>query len=116
MERIEDSCTPVLQAPLDELQAERMADAFRVVGDAARLRILSLIASKEPEESWVGELTIALGLSQPTVSHHLRVLYEAGLIEREARGNRTYYTLDCAQIELLHGSLAPRKKRPAPSK
>jgi ArsR family transcriptional regulator len=110
VERIEDCCSPVLDGFLDELQAERMADAFRVVGDAARLRILSLIASKEPEESWVGELTEALGLSQPTISHHLRVLHEAGLIEREARGNRTYYTLDCAQIELLHGSLAPRKK------
>ena len=114
VERIEDCCTePVLQAPLDELQAERMADAFRVVADAARLRILSLIASKEPEESWVGELTEALGLSQPTVSHHLRVLLEAGLIEREARGNRTYYGLACDQIELLHRSLAPKKDRAA---
>ncbi len=107
---VEDCCQqPVLQAPLDELQAERMADAFRVVGDAARLRILSLISSKDPEESWVGELTDALGLSQPTVSHHLRVLLDAGLIEREARGNRTYYSLACDQIELLHRSLAPKK-------
>jgi ArsR family transcriptional regulator len=107
---VEECCQqPVLQAPLDELQAERMADAFRVVGDAARLRILSLISSKDPEESWVGELTEALGLSQPTVSHHLRVLLDAGLIEREARGNRTYYSLACDQIELLHRSLAPKK-------
>ena len=111
VERIEDCCEPVLQAPLGELQAERMADAFRVVGDAARLRILSLIASKDPEESWVGELTEALGLAQPTVSHHLRVLLEAGLIEREVRGNRTYYSLACDQIELLHRSLAPKKDR-----
>ncbi len=114
VERIEDCCQqPVLQAPLDELQAERMADAFRVVGDAARLRILSLIAGKDPEESWVGELTQALGLSQPTVSHHLRVLMDAGLLEREIRGNRTYYSLACDQIELLHRSLAPKKGRVA---
>lgn len=112
VERIEE-CEPVLQAPLAELQAERMADAFRVVGDAARLRILSLIASKDPEESWVGELTDALGLAQPTVSHHLRVLLEAGLLEREVRGNRTYYSLACDQIELLHRSLAPKKDRAA---
>ncbi len=112
VERIEACCQqPLLEAPLDGLQAERMADAFRVVGDAARLRILSLIASKEPEESWVGELTEALGLSQPTVSHHLRVLLDAGLLEREVRGNRTYYSLACDQIELLHQSLAPKKDR-----
>ncbi len=111
--RIEDCCPPepLLQAPLDELQAERVADAFRVVADSARLRILSLIASKDPEESWVGELTEALGLSQPTVSHHLRVLHDAGLIEREARGTRTYYSLACDQIDLLHKSLAPKKDR-----
>jgi len=110
VERIDDSCRrPLLELPLDELRAERMADAYRVVADAARLRILSVIASKDPEESWVGELTEALGLSQPTVSHHLRVLHDAGLIEREPRGNRTYYTLACDQLDLLRNSLAPRK-------
>ena len=110
VERIEDSCRlPLLELPLDELRAERMADAFRVVADSARLRILSVIASKDPEESWVGELTEALGLSQPTVSHHLRVLLDAGLIERQPRGNRTYYTLACEQLDLLRNSLAPRK-------
>jgi ArsR family transcriptional regulator len=110
IERIDECCQqPVLEGPLDELQAERMADAFRVVADSARLRILSVIASKDPEESWVGELTRELGLSQPTVSHHIRVLYEAGLIEREPRGNRTYYTLACDQLDLLRNSLAPRK-------
>jgi ArsR family transcriptional regulator len=110
VKRIEDSCRrPLLELPFDELRAERMADAFRVVADSARLRILSVIASKDPEESWVGELTEALGLSQPTVSHHLRVLHEAGLIERQPRGNRTYYTLACDQLDLLRNSLAPRK-------
>lgn len=110
VERIEECCRqPILHGPLDELQAERVADAFRVVADAARLRILSLIAGNDPEESWVGELTEALGLAQPTVSHHLRVLHEAGLIEREARGNRTYYRLVCDQIDLLRHSLAPKK-------
>jgi ArsR family transcriptional regulator len=110
VERIEDSCRrPLLELPLDELRAERVADAFRVVADSARLRILSVIASKEPEESWVGELTEALGLSQPTVSHHLRVLHEAGLLEREPRGNRTYYSLACDQLDLLRNSIAPRK-------
>ena len=58
----------------------------------------------------MGELTEALGLSQPTVSHHLRVLLEAGLIEREPRGNRTYYSLACDQLDLLRNSLAPKKE------
>src|ERR687895_1045502 len=111
VERIAESCArPLLERPLDEVRAERMADAFRVVADSARLRILSLIASKDPEESWVGELTAALGLSQPTVSHHLRVLHDAGLIEREPRGNRTYYSLACDQLDLLRNSLAPKKE------
>ena len=110
VERIEDCCGHgVLDGPLDEVGAERLADAFRVVADSARLRILSVISSKDPEESWVGELTQALGLSQPTVSHHLRVLHDAGLIEREVRGNRTYYSLACDQIDLLRESLAPKK-------
>lgn len=108
IEPVEDCCrSPVLHAPLEEIQAERIADAFRVVADSARLRILSLMANTEEEESWVGELTEALGLSQPTVSHHLRVLHDAGLIAREARGNRTYYSLVCEQVEILRSALEP---------
>lgn len=111
IERIELCCTQsVLDAALTEEHAERLADAFRIVADGARLRILSLIAANDPEESWVGEMTEALGLSQPTVSHHLRVLYEAGLLDREPRGNRTYYSLVCDQLDFLRDSLAPKKK------
>ena len=108
IEPVEDCCrNPVLHSPLEEMQAERIADAFRVVADAARLRILSLMANGENEESWVGELTEALGLSQPTVSHHLRVLHDAGLIERDVRGNRTYYKLVCEQVNILRNALDP---------
>ena len=108
IEPVEDCCrTPALHGPLDEKRADQLADAFRVVADPARLRILSLMANTETEESWVGELTQALGLSQPTVSHHLRVLHDAGLIEREARGNRTYYKMICEQVEILRSALAP---------
>ena len=108
IEPVEDCCrTPILHGPLDEERADQIAEAFRVVADPARLRILSLMANTEAEESWVGELTQALGLSQPTVSHHLRVLHDAGLIEREARGNRTYYKMICEQVEILRSALAP---------
>ncbi|MDQ4094792.1 MAG: metalloregulator ArsR/SmtB family transcription factor [Actinomycetota bacterium] len=108
IEPVEACCqNPVLHSPLEEVQAERIADAFRVVADAARLRILSLMANSDNDESWVGELTEALGLSQPTVSHHLRVLHDAGLIEREVRGNRTYYKLVSEQVNLLRSVLEP---------
>jgi len=63
----------------------------RVLADPARLRLLSLIQSQPAREACVCHLTDALGLSQPTVSHHLRVLYEAHLVDRERRGNWVYY-------------------------
>lgn len=114
IERIESCCTQsVLDAALTEERAERLADAFRIVADGARLRILSLIAANDPEESWVGEMTEALGLSQPTVSHHLRVLFEAGLLDRQSRGSRTYYSLVCDQLDVLRDSLAPKKNHSA---
>jgi ArsR family transcriptional regulator len=108
VEPVEDCCrSPVMQSRIDEMQAERIADSFRVVADAARLRILSLMANTDDEESWVGEITDALGLSQPTVSHHLKVLHDAGLIERDVRGNRTYYKLVCEQVQVLRSALDP---------
>ena len=85
-------CTPLLSgAPLDEQSAMRLAALLRVLADPGRLRILSLIHSQPTHEACVCHLTDSLELSQPTVSHHLRVLFEAGLVERERRGNWVYY-------------------------
>src|SRR6516225_4101134 len=85
-------CTPLLSgAPLDEHAAARLAALLRVLADPGRLRILSLIHSQPTHEACVCHLTDSLDLSQPTVSHHLRVLFEAGLVERERRGNWVYY-------------------------
>ena len=85
-------CTPLLSgAPLDEHAAARLAALLRVLADPGRLRILSLIHSQPTHEACVCHLTDSLELSQPTVSHHLRVLFEAGLVERERRGNWVYY-------------------------
>jgi ArsR family transcriptional regulator len=85
-------CTPLLSgAPLDDQAVARLAAMLRVLGDPARLRILSLIQAQPTREACVCHLTDTLGLSQPTVSHHLRVLYEAGLLGRERRGNWVYY-------------------------
>ncbi len=101
-------CPPVLESPLDEAAAERLAASLRVIADPARLRLLSLIGVVG--EVCVCDLTDVLGLSQPTVSHHLKVLTDAGLLEREQRGRWAYFRLRPEPIELLRGALA----RPAP--
>jgi ArsR family transcriptional regulator, arsenate/arsenite/antimonite-responsive transcriptional repressor len=95
-------CTPLLSgAPLDEQSAARLAALLRVLAEPGRLRLLSLIQAQPSREACVCHLTEALGLSQPTVSHHLRVLFDAGLVDRERRGNWVYYrTVPRALAEL----------------
>jgi ArsR family transcriptional regulator len=95
-------CAPLLSgAPLDERSAVRLAALLRVLADPGRLRLLSLIQAQPSREACVCHLTDALGLSQPTISHHLRILFEAGLVDRERRGNWVYYrTVPRALAEL----------------
>jgi ArsR family transcriptional regulator len=101
-----ECCPQVLAAPLSEPEAERLAGALRVLADPARLRLLSLIGSSPSGEACVCDLTAPLGLSQPTVSHHLKVLTEAGLLGREQRGRWAFYRLMPEPIELLRSALA----------
>lgn len=82
-----------------------MASVFRVLGEPARLRLISLIAAQPKGEACVWQLTKPLGLSQPTVSHHLKVLYGIGLLEREQRGTWVYYRLIHERIEALRNAL-----------
>jgi ArsR family transcriptional regulator len=84
-------CPPLLQGPLDQGEAERLARALKTIADPARLRLLSLIQAQPGGEACVCHLTEPLGLTQPTVSHHLKVLHDAGLVERERRGSWVYY-------------------------
>jgi ArsR family transcriptional regulator, arsenate/arsenite/antimonite-responsive transcriptional repressor len=88
---IAGSCPPLLQEPIDPAQAERLAAALRVLADPARLRLLSLIQAQPDAEACVCHLTEPLGLTQPTVSHHLKVLLQAGLVEREQRGSWAFF-------------------------
>jgi ArsR family transcriptional regulator len=113
MAQLEDCCTPLGPAPLSGREANRMASALRVLADPIRLQIVSLLAGTH--EACVCELTPALGVSQPTVSHHLRVLSEAGLVEREQRGRWAYYRLRPEPLRLVADALAPRAMAPAPS-
>jgi ArsR family transcriptional regulator len=85
------SCPPLLARPLDPSEAAQLAGALKVLADPARLRLLSLIQAQPGNEACVCHLTDPLRLSQPTVSHHLKVLLEAGLVERDKRGSWAYY-------------------------
>lgn len=91
LETIQDCCPPLMDAPLGDEDAENFAAAFRVLGDPARLRMLSLIAARPDGEACVCDVIEPVGLSQPTVSHHLKVLHDAGLLGRERRGSWVFY-------------------------
>jgi ArsR family transcriptional regulator len=84
-------CTPLAAAPLRAETATELARGFKALGDPVRLRLLSLIASFADGEACVCDLTAAFELTGPTISHHLRVLRETGLVVSERRGTWIYY-------------------------
>ncbi|TVL91166.1 helix-turn-helix transcriptional regulator [Streptomyces sp. SAJ15] len=95
-------CCPTLAtAPLAEDRAEDLAGAFKALGDPVRLRLLSMIASQDGGEVCVCELTPAFELSQPTISHHLKLLRNAGLIDGERRGTWVYYRVVPGALDRL---------------
>jgi len=87
------SCSPVTGTTMSAEDANRTARTLKALADPARLRLLSIIAAHEGGEACVCDLTEPVGLSQPTVSHHLKVLTEAGFVTREKRGVWAYFTL-----------------------
>src|SRR6476620_2551595 len=100
------TCPPLLQKAIDAEDAERLAAALRVIADPARLRLLSLIQAQPDHEACVCNLTEPLALSQPTVSHHLKVLLNAGLVEREQRGSWAYFRVREEPLAALRELLA----------
>ena len=92
-------CTPATAPAIDEEDAARLARTLKALADPARLRLLSLIAAHDGGEACVCDLIEPVGLSQPTVSHHLKQLTEAGLVTREKRGVWAYFTLVPGAIE-----------------
>ena len=107
---IAECCPPLSEAPLAADDAEDVAAALRVLADPARLRLLSIIQAQPGGEACVCHLTEPLGLSQPTVSHHLKVLTEAGLLERERRATWIYYRLRLERLAELCAALMPPRK------
>lgn len=100
-------CTPLTTDGLDEVEATRLADLFKALADPARLRLISLIANAPGGEACVCDLVAPLERSQPTVSHHLALLVDAGLLTREKRGRWAWYRLVPGRLELLRSTLAP---------
>jgi ArsR family transcriptional regulator, arsenate/arsenite/antimonite-responsive transcriptional repressor len=84
-------CAPLNASPLTPEQAEQVAPLLKALADPVRLRLMSLVASHEGGEACVCDLNDAFDLSQPTISHHLKVLHDAGLLDREKRGVWVYY-------------------------
>ena len=83
--------SPLSREPLSQSQAEQIAPLLKALADPVRLLLMSLVASHEGGEACVCDLTAGFDLSQPTVSHHLKVLHQAGLLERAKRGTWVYY-------------------------
>jgi len=86
-------CDGALSEPLERGRAEELAGLLKAVADPVRLQLISMIRAADQEEACVCDLTDAVGLSQPTVSHHLKVLTEAGLLTRQRRGSWAWFTL-----------------------
>ncbi len=88
-----ECCAPLCTDPLSPRDAERIAPLLKALADPVRLRLLSLVASHADGEACVCDLNDAFDLSQPTISHHLKVLHEVGLLERAKRGVWVYYSV-----------------------
>ena len=106
IDTVDDACCgSMLQSPLTERDAAEHAAAFAALGDPARLRLLSLIATAPAGEVCVCDLVEPIGRSQPTVSHHLKILAEAGLVTNERRGRWAWYRAVPEQLERLRSVL-----------
>jgi ArsR family transcriptional regulator len=100
-------CSPLVREPLSAEQAVELSRLFKAMGDPVRLRLLSLIASHEGGEACVCDVTDVFELTGPTISHHLKVLREAGLISGQRRGTWIYYRVHPEALGRLSAILVP---------
>src|SRR6478735_2578895 len=102
----EDCCAPSGRAALEVEEAQRTAQVFKALSDPNRLRLLSIVKAAGDGEACVCDLTEPLALGQPTVSHHLKILVDAGLLHREKRGTWAYYSLIPGALERAAATLS----------
>ena len=100
-------CAPAAGTALSAADADALARVFKALADPVRLRLLSMITNAEGGEACVCDLTVGFQLTGPTISHHLRVLREAGLIEGDRRGTWIYYRALPRALEAAAAALAP---------
>ena len=101
-------CSPTTGGRVDDAAAEALARMFKALADPNRVKLLSMIAASDEQEACVCDLTEPVGLAQPTISHHMKVLVEAGLVSREQRGKWAYFSLVPGILESLADALSPR--------
>ena len=89
----DECCTPLLRQPISTSQAADLARILKALADPTRLQLVSLVAAHEGGEACVCQLTEPLGLTQPTISHHLKILVDAGIFTRDKRGKWAYYAI-----------------------
>ena len=102
----EACCTPLLRQPITSSQAADLARLLKALAEPTRLRLVSMVAAHEGGEACVCELTEPLGLTQPTISHHLKILVDAGVFTRDKRGVWAYYALVPATLDALSAVLS----------
>ena len=102
---LESCCPSVLAAPLDAAEATQLAAGFTALADPVRLRVLSILAAAPMGEVCVCDFVAPLGKSQPTVSHHLRILSEAGLVHGDRRGKWVWYSIDRQRLAALRAAI-----------
>src|SRR5687768_5195077 len=100
-----ECCTPLAGSTLSDDEAIELERLFKALGDRHRLRILNVLLQADGEAVCVCEFQPTLGIAQPTVSHHLKQLVEAGLLQREKRGTFAYYALTPGALERIGGLL-----------
>ncbi len=98
---LEQCCSPIASEPLSADNAVQLAHRLKALADPARLRLVSMIAAQPESEACVCDLTEPLGLTQGTVSHHLKVLREAGLVDSDKRGTNVYYRVNPGSLDTL---------------
>jgi ArsR family transcriptional regulator len=103
-----ECCSPVSGEPMSVDAAERLAVILKALAEPTRLRLLSLVAAQPDREACICDLTAPVALSQPTVSHHMKVLTDAGLLLREQRGKWAYYRLAPGALDALAALLSTR--------
>lgn len=104
-------CSPVTGGIVTDDAAETLARMFKALGDPTRVKLLSMIAAADDGEACICDMTGPVGLSQPTVSHHMKQLVEAGLAVREQRGKWAYYRVAPGVLGSLANALAPLGER-----